>query len=125
MKTHIVASAVLAGLIGLGTAAFANTTPAVQSAPVMVAQSDATVCDPAKDKAVPLAIVVRSSGVVPAVNPQDLAGASMRGSCVGTPQFVKSSQPWIIQKHMLYIWDLGADAPFSVGASTPPNNYNF
>jgi hypothetical protein len=123
MKTHILTAAALAGFLALGAPAFANTT-----APRAIAQSNAASaapCDPAKDKPVPLGLVVRTTAIVPAVNPLDLAGAAMRGSCVGTQQYVQSSQPWLGQKHALWMWDLGSDNPMPAGASTPPDYSNF
>jgi hypothetical protein len=128
MKTSVlVGAAALAACLGLGGPAFADN--AQKARPIVVAQdSSQQICDPKTDKAVPLALVVRTSGIVPAVDPGDYGTrAAMRGSCVGTAQFVpKSQQMFQKQPHVMSDWDLGsAFTEYKAGQSSPPNYHTF
>lgn len=89
MKTQILAAALTLGLIAGGTAALADTaqsTPATQ-----VAQSTTKPCVPASDPAIPLSLMLTTTQVNYLV-PSIVYMASMRGACVGTPQYVPASQ---------------------------------
>lgn len=81
------AVATLCAFFAAGTIAFADT-------PQQGTQTSriTTVCSAATDPPVPLAVYLTPQGVFPAV-PQQF-GASMRGACVGTPDYAPSTQPF-------------------------------
>ena len=85
--------ATLAAFLTLGSVALADT-PSSTPAPAQVSQSTASQgCTAAKNPAVPLAIWLTPQGIF-TMSPAQF-GVAMRGSCVGTPDFVPSTQPFM------------------------------
>lgn len=86
MNSRFVIAAVSA-FLAMGTVALADT-------PAQVAQAGTSQgCSAATNPPVPLAVYLTPQGVFPAV-PQQF-GAAMRGSCVGTPDYAPSTQPFM------------------------------